>query len=45
MPTRKKGESKKDYVKRCIPVVIKEGATPKQAAGKCYGMARQKGGK
>lgn len=45
MPKRKKEESKRDYVKRCISVVIKEGATPKQAAGKCYGMAKKKGGK
>lgn len=48
MPTRKAGESKADYLKRCIPVVKKEGASQKQAVGKCMGMARsntKKGGK
>ena len=32
------GESKEDYISRCIPYVLNEGATPEQAAGKCYGM-------
>jgi len=38
MPKPSKGESKKDYVSRCIPMVIGEGKPPKEAAGKCYGM-------
>ena len=38
MPKPSKGESKKDYVSRCIPIVIGEGKPPKEAAGKCYGM-------
>jgi hypothetical protein len=32
------GESKEDYISRCIPYVLNEGATQEQAAGKCYGM-------
>jgi hypothetical protein len=32
------GESKEDYISRCIPYVINEGKTPDEAAGKCYGM-------
>lgn len=39
MPDIKAGESRDDYVARCVPYVIKkEGATQKQALGKCYGM-------
>jgi hypothetical protein len=35
----KPGESRKDYMNRCIPYVIKEeGLTQEQAAGKCGGM-------
>jgi len=36
------GESKEDYISRCIPYVLNEGATQEQAAGKCYGMWEQK---
>ena len=36
------GESKEDYISRCIPYVINEGKTPEEAAGKCYGMWEQK---
>ncbi len=43
MPAVKPHESQKEYVSRCIPYVMKhEGATQKQAAGKCYGMYRYK---
>lgn len=38
MPKPKPGESEKDYVARCVPVVMGEGATQEQALGKCYGM-------
>jgi len=38
MPKPSKGEKKKDYISRCIPIVIGEGKPPKEAAGKCYGM-------
>ena len=41
----KEGEKSQDYVSRCIEYCIKyEGLTQKQAAGKCYGMLRQKRG-
>jgi len=33
MPEPRKRESQKKYVDRCIPQVIKEGKTQKQAAG------------
>ena len=32
------GESKDEYIGRCIPYVLNEGASQEQAAGKCYGM-------
>lgn len=38
MPEVKKGESRNEYVGRCIPVVKKEGRTQNQAVGKCEGM-------
>jgi hypothetical protein len=41
MPKRRKGESQSAYVSRCVPVVMKEGKTQKQALGKCYGMSRR----
>jgi hypothetical protein len=39
-PRPKDGESKKDFVARCIPIVMneKEGTTEEQATGKCFGM-------
>lgn len=41
MPKPKKGEKQSDYVSRCVKYVMKkEGATQKQALGKCYGMFR-----
>lgn len=43
MPTKKKGESEKDFVSRCIPIVIKEGTAKdeKQAAAICHSMYRE----
>lgn len=38
MPNLKPGESKTDYISRCVKEVMKEGATQEQALGKCYGM-------
>lgn len=40
MPTPREGESRQDFVSRCIPIVLKEddGLTQEQAAGKCYGI-------
>lgn len=32
------GETKDEYISRCIPYVLDEGASQEQAAGKCYGM-------
>jgi len=37
MPAPKKGEKLSDYMKRAIPVFLKEGLTLKQAKGKAYG--------
>jgi len=47
MPKPAKGESQKDFVSRCIPYVMKEGAAKdnKQAAAICYSMWERKGGK
>jgi len=40
MPTPRKGESRDDYLKRCIPIVLNEGEVKsvEHAAGKCGGM-------
>ncbi len=38
MPSVKKGEKRNDYVSRCVPEVMKEGRTQRQAVGKCEGM-------
>jgi cation transport regulator ChaB len=38
MPEHIKGESREDWMKRCIPIVIAEGKTSEQAAGQCGGM-------
>jgi len=43
MPTPNKGEKQKDYMKRCVPAVIKDGTTKdnKQAVAICFSMWRQ----
>jgi|WetSurMetagenome_2_1015567.scaffolds.fasta_scaffold20333_5 hypothetical protein len=38
MPEVKTGESRKDYIARCVPVVMKEGLDNKAAVGKCEGL-------
>lgn len=38
MPDVKDGESRKDYMKRCVPIVVAEGHTQDEAVGKCEGM-------
>lgn len=38
MPEPKPGESKDEYVGRCVKTVMGEGVTQEQALGKCYGM-------
>jgi hypothetical protein len=40
MPIPKKGETEKDFVGRCVPIVMSEGKTQEQALGQCYGMYR-----
>ena len=35
------GESKEDYIGRCVSYVMKEGKTQDEALGKCYGMWEQ----
>lgn len=43
MPTPKPNESQKDFVSRCVPMVMNEGTTKdqKQAVAICYSMFRQ----
>lgn len=40
MPIPGKNESRDDFIKRCIPVVIEEGTAkdPKQAAAICFSL-------
>lgn len=44
MPTPRKGESEKSYVRRCVPVVIREGTAKdgSQAAAICHSMYRRR---
>jgi len=46
IPVPKKGESRKDFISRCIPFVIREGTTkdPKQATAICNSIWRKKKG-
>jgi hypothetical protein len=43
MPVPRKGESQKDYLKRCIPQVLDEGTAKdnKQAVAVCTSMYKQ----
>lgn len=38
MPTPKKNEKKKDFIKRCIPYVMDEGRKQDQATAICYSI-------
>ena len=38
MPTPRSGESKEDYIGRCIPQLKDEGKEQKQAIAICYSM-------
>ncbi len=40
MPVPNRGETKRHFISRCIPIVINEGTTkdPKQAAAICYSI-------
>lgn len=42
MPSPKSGESRRDFMKRCIPYVMGEGAAnTSHAAAKCHGIFDQ----
>ncbi len=41
MPTPSKGESREDFVGRCIPILKKEGRDQKQSVAICYSMYDQ----
>ena len=43
MPTPREGEEQKDFVSRCIPIVLKEGTAKdrSQAAAICFSMWRE----
>ena len=43
MPEPKKGETEKDFLKRCIPEMIHEGKPQKQSVAICYSIYRRKG--
>jgi len=47
MPTPKQGESEKDFMGRCVPMVMQDGAAKdqKQAVAMCLNMHRQHRGK
>jgi hypothetical protein len=47
MPTPNKNEKQKDYMKRCVPMVMDEGTVKnnKQAVAVCYSLWRQHKGK
>jgi hypothetical protein len=38
MPHPKEGESKKEFISRCIPILIHEGRESDQAAAICYSL-------
>ena len=42
MPEPTAGESKKEYIDRCIPYLVKEGKPQDQAVAICYSMWKQK---
>ena len=42
MPKPKKGESQKEYIGRCIPILIEEGRKQDQAVAICYSMWRNR---
>ena len=41
MPTPGKNESQKDFISRCIPIVIGEGVEKDQATARCYSICRE----
>lgn len=43
MPKPKKGETEKDFLKRCIPELIEEGYPQNQSIAICYSTYRKHG--
>ena len=45
MPKPKKGETKNDFISRCIPIILEDGTTQnqKQAVAICYSIWRREG--
>lgn len=41
MPKPHDGETEKDFVQRCVPVLVSEGKDQKQAVAICYSMYRE----
>ena len=42
MPAPKAGETQKEFVSRCIPIVIREGKDRDQAVAICHSMWKNK---
>lgn len=42
MPKPKTGEQKKDFINRCVGVLIKEGKSTEQSVAECYGLWDEK---
>ena len=42
MPAPREGETQKEFVSRCIPIVIREGKKRDQAVAICHSMWREK---
>jgi len=42
MPSVEKGEKKNHYMKRCVPMLIKEGKKQDQAVAQCLNMFKEK---
>lgn len=38
MPTPKKGEKRKEFMERCVPIIIAEGKNAAQAVAQCSSM-------
>ena len=43
MPEPEKGESERDFLKKCIPALIHEGRARDQSIAICYSVYRRKG--
>lgn len=41
MPNPMKGETEKEFLKRCIPTLIREGREQRQAIAICYSIYRR----